>query len=105
MALFSLSYGMRTDMGIPLIKLNLNLEEFQKSNIYFKNYQANKIEYFDELYFNLILHLNLNIKSDLEENSQFSTSLHYSHMDIIKFFSMLCHVTMVLIWKMNYIMI
>ena len=54
---------------IQFIKLNLNLKEFQESNNYFKSYQVNKIEYFDELYFNLSLHSNLNIKQDFQENS------------------------------------
>ena len=61
---------------IHCIKFNLNLKEFQESNNYFKSYQVNKIEYFDILYFNLILHLNLNIKPDCQVNSQFSTLLH-----------------------------
>ena len=60
---------------IYFIKLNLNLKEFQESIHYFKSYQLNKIEYFDETYFNLNLHSNLNIKLDFQENSQFSTSL------------------------------
>ena len=60
---------------IHFIKLNLNLKESQESNNYFESYQLNKIEYFVELYFNLKLHLNLNIKPDFQENSQFSTSL------------------------------
>ena len=60
---------------IHFIKFNLNLKEFQESNNYFKSYQMNKIEYFDELYFSLNLHLNLNIKLDFQKNSQFSTSL------------------------------
>ena len=54
---------------IPFIKFNLNLKEFQESNNYLKSYQVNKIEYFDELYFNWNLHLDLNIKSDFQENS------------------------------------
>ena len=54
---------------IHFINLNLNLEEFQESNNYSKSYQVNKIEYFDELYFNLNLHSNLNIKQDFQENS------------------------------------
>ena len=82
---------------ILFIKLNLNLKEFQESNIYFKHYQANKIEYFDELYFNLNLHLNLTIKPAFQENSQFLTSLPYSHMNTIKFFSMSHQIMMVLI--------
>ena len=65
------------------IKLNLNLKEFQESNIYFKTYQVNKIEYFDELYYNLNLHSNLNIKLEFKENS---------HMNVIEFFSMSCHI-------------
>ena len=55
--------------------MNLNLKEIQESNNYIKSYQENKIEFLDELYFKLKLHLNLNIKSDFQENSQFSTSL------------------------------
>ena len=35
---------------IYFIKLNQNLKEFQESNIYFKSYQVNKIEFLDELY-------------------------------------------------------
>ena len=54
---------------IHFIKLNLNLKEFQESNNYFKSYQVDKIEYFDELYFNLNLHSNLNIKLDYQESS------------------------------------
>ena len=67
---------------IHFITLNLNLKEFQESNNYFKSYQVNKIEYLDKLYFNLNLHLNLNIKLYFQENSQFSTSLPLSHMNI-----------------------
>ena len=52
-----------------ITKLNLNLTEFQESNIYFKSYQENKIGFLNELYFNLKLHLNLNIKPDSQENS------------------------------------
>ena len=33
---------------IHFIKFNLNLKEFQESINYFKHYQANKIQYFDE---------------------------------------------------------
>ena len=55
-------------------KLNLNLKEFQESNKYIKRHQENKNKFLDELYFKLKLHSNLNIKSDLQENSQFSTS-------------------------------
>ena len=54
---------------IHFIKLNLNLKEFQESNNYFKSYQVNKIEYFNEIYFNLTLHSNLNIKADFQVNS------------------------------------
>ena len=82
---------------ILFIRLNLNLKEFQESNIYFKSYQVNKIEYFDELYFNLNLHLNLKIKPDFQKNEQFSTSLCYSHMNVIKFISTSHHVMTVLI--------
>ena len=82
---------------INFIKLNLNLKEFQESNRCFKSYQENKIEYFDKLYSKLKLHSNLNTKPDFQENSQFSTSLHYSHVNMIKFFSTSHHVTMVLI--------
>ena len=84
---------------INFIKLNLNLKEFQESNKYIKSYQENKIESLDESYFKLKVHWNLNIKLDFQENSCFSTSLHYSHVNIIKLFSMSCHVTMVLIMK------
>ena len=61
---------------ILFIKLNFDLKEFQVSNNYFKSYQENKMKCLDELYFNLNLHSNLNIKS----------------MNIIKFFSTSCHV-------------
>ena len=54
---------------IHFIKFNLNLNEFQESNNYFKSYQMSKIEYFAELYFNLNLHLNLNVKLDFQANS------------------------------------
>ena len=54
---------------ILFIKLNINLKELQEFNNYFKKYQENKIEILDELYFNLNLYLNLNIKSDFQENS------------------------------------
>ena len=54
---------------ILFIKLNLNLKELQESNNYIKSYQQYKIEFLDELYFKLNLHLNLNIKSDFQENS------------------------------------
>ena len=47
---------------IYFIKFNLNLKEFQESNNCIKSYQVNMIEYLVELYFNLNLHLNLNIK-------------------------------------------
>ena len=81
------------------IIFNLNLKEFQESDKYTKSYQENKIEFLDESYFKLKLHLNLNIKSDFQENSQSSTSLCYSHMNVIKFFSMSCHVMKVIIVK------
>ena len=48
---------------ILFIKLSLNLKEFQESIIYFKSYQEKRLN-FDELYFNLSLHSNLNIKLD-----------------------------------------
>ena len=51
---------------------------------------------FVELYFNLNLHLNLNIKPDFQVNSRLSTFLYESHVNIKEFFSMSCHVTMVL---------
>ena len=54
---------------IHFIKFNLDLNKFQESISYFKSYQVNKIGYFVELYFNLNLHLNLNIKSDFQVNS------------------------------------
>ena len=63
---------------IHFIKLNLNLKEFQESSIYFTSYQEDKIEFLDELYFNLNLHSNLNIKLDFQENSLLSTSPCYS---------------------------
>ena len=49
---------------IHSIKLNLNLKEFQGSNNYIKSYQENQVEYLDELYFKLKLHLNLKIRTD-----------------------------------------
>ena len=58
-----------TILYIHFIKLNLNLKEFQECNKYFKSYQESKIEFLDESYFKLILHLILNIKSDFQENS------------------------------------
>ena len=67
--------------------------------IYQESYQENKIEFLDELYFNSNLHSNLNIKSEFQENSQFSTSLCYSCMIVIEFFSMSHHVMMVLTMK------
>ena len=82
---------------IHFIKLNLNLKGFQESINFFKSYQVNKIRYFVELYFNLILHSNLNIKPDSQVNSQFSTFLCESHVKIKEFFSMSHHVAMVLI--------
>ena len=54
---------------IHFIKLNLNWREFQESNNYFKSYQVNKIENFVELYFNLNVRSNLNIKPDFQVNS------------------------------------
>ena len=60
---------------IHLIILNLTLKGFQESSNYFKSYQVNKIEYFAGLYFNLNLHLNLNIKQDFQVDSQFSALL------------------------------
>ena len=38
---------------IHFTMFNLNLKEFQESYNYFKSYQVNKNEYFDELYFQL----------------------------------------------------
>ena len=43
---------------ILFIKLNFDLKEFQVSNNYFKSYQEKKMKFFDELHFNLNLHLN-----------------------------------------------
>ena len=54
---------------ILFIKLNLNLKDFQESNVCFKSYQENKIEFLDEIYSNLNLHSNWNIESDFQENS------------------------------------
>ena len=54
---------------IHFIKLNLNLKEFQESINYLKSYQVNKIGYLVESYFNLNLHLNLNIKMDFQVSS------------------------------------
>ena len=50
-------------VDIYFIKMNLKLKELQGSNNYFKSYQENKMKFLDELYYNLNLHLNLNIKS------------------------------------------
>ena len=57
------------------VKVNLYLKEFHESNNYIKSYQENKIEFLDERYCILKLHLNLNIISDFQENSGFSASL------------------------------
>ena len=84
---------------IYFIKMNLDLKECQESNFYFKSCQENKIKFLDELYFKLKLHSNVNFKLDFEENSQFSTSLHDSCVNEMEFFSMSCHVMMVLIMK------
>ena len=64
-----------TYLYMYFVKVNLYLKEFQESNNYIKSYQENKIEFLDELYCILKLHLNLNIKSDFQENSGFSASL------------------------------
>ena len=82
---------------IYFIKLNIYLKEFQESIHYFKSYQVNKNGYFVQLYFNLNLHLNLNIKPDYLVNSQFSTFLHESSVNVKEFFSTSCHIIMVLI--------
>ena len=82
---------------IHFIKFNINLKEFQESINYFKSCQANKIGYFVEIYFNLNLHLHLNIKSDFQVNSQLSTFLCGSPVNIKEFFSMSHHIIMVLI--------
>ena len=65
--------------------------------MYLKSYQENKIEFLDEIYFNLNLDSNLNIKPDFQVNSRFSTTLCYSPMNRIKIFSTSSHVMMVLI--------
>ena len=57
------------------------------------------IEFFDELYFKLKLHSNVDIKLDFQENSQLCTSLHYSHVNVIEIFAMSCHIMTVLIAK------
>ena len=81
---------------IYFIKLNLYLKEFQESNNCIKSYQENKIEFIlDKLYIKLKLDSNLNIKSAFQENSQFFTSLCYSCVNTIKFFSTSCHIMMV----------
>ena len=82
---------------IHFIKFNLNLKEFQESTSYLKSYQVNKIGYFVELYFNLNLHSNLNIKQDFQVNSQFSKFLHETGVNLKEFFSTSHHVIMVLI--------
>ena len=79
------------------IKLNLNLKEFQESNNHFKRYQVNKVVDFILSCFNLNLHLNLNIKPDFQVNSQFTTFLCDSCVNVKEFFSTSCHFTMVLI--------
>ena len=61
---------------IDFVKFNLDLKEFQESNHYLKSHQVYKIQYFDELYLNLNLHSDLNIKLDFQVNSLFSTSLY-----------------------------
>ena len=53
---------------IHFIKLNLNLKKFQESIYYFKSYQVNKIEYFEDLHSNSNLHSNLNVKPDFQTN-------------------------------------
>ena len=60
---------------ILFIKLNFDLKEVQVSNNFFKSYQENKMKFLDELYFNLNLHLNLNIES-MNIIELFSTSHH-----------------------------
>ena len=82
---------------IYLIKFDLNMKEFQESNDYFESYQLNKIEFCDELYFNLNLCLNMNMKLDIHMNSQFNTVLYWSCVNIIGFFSSSHHIMMVLI--------
>ena len=85
---------------ISFIKVNLNLKEFEESNNYIKVMKKTRLNLcLDEIYFKLKLHLNLSIKSDFEENSQFSTSLCYSCMNVIEFFSMSCHIMTVLMMK------
>ena len=84
---------------IYFIKLNLNLKEFQESINFIKSYQENKIEFLDEIYVKLNLHSNLNIRSDYQENSQFSTLLCYSGVNVAEFFSTSHHIMMVLITK------
>ena len=56
-------------LHIYFFKLNLYLKEFLESNNYIRSYQENKIEFLDELYFELKLHSNLSIKSDFQENA------------------------------------
>ena len=73
------------------------MKEFQEYNDYFKSYQLNKIGFSDELYFNLNLSLNLNMKLDIHMNSQFSTVLCWSCVNIKEFFSSSHHIMMVLI--------
>ena len=83
-------------LNIHFIKLNLNLKESQEFINYLKSYQVNKIRYFVESYFILNLCLNLNIKPDFQVNSQFSTFLCESCVNVKEFFSTSCHITMVL---------
>ena len=85
------------NLFIHFIKFSLNLKEFQEFINYFKSYQVNKIGYFVEIYFNLNLHLNLNIKPDFQVNSQFSTFLHDPCVNIKEFFPMSHQITTVLL--------
>ena len=59
-------------LNIHFINFNLNMKEFQESINY---YQVNKIGDFVAPYFNLNLHMNLNVKPDFQVNSQLSTFL------------------------------
>ena len=45
------------------------MKEFKESINYLTIYQVNEMRYFVESYFNLYLHLNLNIKLDFQVNS------------------------------------
>ena len=56
------------------IKMNLNLKELQESIKYIKSYQGNKIEFFNEFYFQFVFHLNFKLKLGFRVNPQLNES-------------------------------